>query len=330
MKSDPYAAWRSRDYRLYSVSWFLITFSKQVETVAVGINIYYRTGDPLALGWVGLVQALPVIFLAIAGGQIADRFNRRIVLLFTLAASTIAGSGLLATSYFHGSVGWMYVFLGLGATAMALGGPSRASILPQLVSAEIFANAITWSTTIFHISAMTGPAIGGLIMGMEDTAVAAFALVVMLRMFSFIAMFFLHNRPQSTSAETISLQSLLAGIRFVWRTKLILAVITLDLFAVLLGGFTYLLPVFVKDILQIDQSWVGFFRSSEAVGAVFMAMIIAHARPMKRAGVVLLWSVAGFGAATIVFGLSTLWWISLVVMFLIGALDNVSVVVRHT
>lgn len=258
MKPDPYAAWRSRDYRLYSTSWFLLTFSKQVETVAVGINIYDRTGDPLALGWVGLVQALPIMLLAIAGGQIADRFNRRRVLLCTLAATAVSSSGLWATAFFQGPVWWMYLFLGLAATSIALGGPSRTSMLPQLVSTEIFPNAITWSTTVFHISAMTGPAIGGLIMGLEGTAVAAFSLVVLLRIFSFAAMVFLHDRPHTTHTKTISLQSLLAGIRFVWRTKLILATITLDLFAVLLGGFTYLLPVFVKDILNVDKSWVGF------------------------------------------------------------------------
>ncbi len=183
---------------------------------------------------------------------------------------------------------------------------------------------------MFHISAMTGPAIGGLIMGLEGTAVAAFSLVVLLRIFSFAAMVFLHDRPHTTHTKTISLQSLLAGIRFVWRTKLILATITLDLFAVLLGGFTYLLPVFVKDILNVDKSWVGFLRSTEAVGAIFIALLIAHARPMRRAGVIMLWAVTGFGAATIVFGLSKWCWLSLIIMFFIGAFDNVSVVVRHT
>ncbi len=126
------------------------------------------------------------------------------------------------------------------------------------------------------------------------------------------------------------MENVLAGIRFVWNTKLILATITLDLFAVLLGGFTYLLPVFVRDILKVSESWVGYLRATEAVGAVFVALVIAHAPPMKRAGATMLWAVTGFGAATIVFGLSKWYLLSMLMMFFIGALDNISVVVRHT
>jgi hypothetical protein len=153
---------------------------------------------------------------------------------------------------------------------------------------------------------------------------------MVLRIFSLVAMGFIRNRPQSELMETISIESVLAGIRFVWKTKLILATITLDLFAVLLGGFTYLLPVFVKDILQIDEAWVGYLRATEAIGAVCIAVLIAHSRPMKRAGVSMLWAVTGFGAATIIFGFSKWYLLSMLMMFFIGALDNISVVVRHT
>lgn len=330
MKSNPYAAWRIRDFRLYATSWFLLVFAKQVETVAVGINVYYRTGDPLSLGWIGLVQALPIILLAVAGGQLADRFNRRHVILCTYSLSVVSAAGLLVAAFLHGPVWWMYVFLGLGAIGYALGGASRASILPQIVSTEIFSNAITWHTSIFHIAAMTGPAAGGFIVGWENTAVAAFACVMVLRVLSLVGVSFIRNRPQSQPMETISLENVLAGLRFVWRTKLILATITLDLFAVLLGGFTYLLPVFVRDILQVSESWVGYLRATEAVGAVFVAMLIAHAPPMKRAGAAMLWAVTGFGAATIVFGFSKWYLLSMLMMFFIGALDNISVVVRHT
>jgi MFS family permease len=209
-------------------------------------------------------------------------------------------------------------------------GASRASILPQIVREEIFSNAIAWNSTIFHIASMTGPAMGGLIVGWEKTAVAAFSVVTVLRLLSLVGVAFIRNHPQSEPMETISLENVLAGLRFVWNTKLILATITLDLFAVLFGGFTYLLPVFVRDILQVDEAWVGYLRSTEAVGAVFVALIITHAPPMKRAGVWMLWAVTGFGIATIVFGLSTSCWLSLAIMFFIGAFDNVSVVVRHT
>jgi MFS family permease len=330
MNPDPYAAWRIRDFRLYSISWFLLVFAKWVESVAVGIHVYYRTLDPLSLAWVGLAQALPIILLAIAGGQLADRFNRRYVILCTYSLSVVSAAGLSVVAFLNGPVWWMYIFLGLGSIGYALGGASRSSILPQLVSAEIFSNAITWNTTIFHIAAMTGPAAGGLIIGWEKTAVAAFVFVMFLRIFSLVGLAFIRNRPQSEPMETISLENVLAGLRFVWRTKRILATITLDLFAVLLGGFTYLLPVFVRDILEVSESWVGYLRAAEAVGAVFVALLIAHAPPMKRAGLSMLWAVTGFGIATIVFGFSKWYLLSMLMMFFIGALDNISVVVRHT
>jgi MFS family permease len=330
MKPDPYAAWRVRDFQLYSASWFLLVFAKWVETVAVGIHVYYRTLDPLSLAWVGLVQALPIILLAIAGGQLADRFNRRNVIVCTYSLAVVSAAGLSVVAFLNGPVWWMYIFLGLGSIGYALGGASRSSILPQIVSAKIFSNAITWNSTIFHIAALTGPAVGGLIIGWEKTAVAAFVFVMILRIFSLVGVAFIRNRPQTEPLETMSLQSVLAGIRFVWNTKLILATITLDLFAVLLGGFTYLLPVFVRDILKVSEAWYGFLRSTEAIGAVTIALLIAHAPPMRRAGVVMLWAVTGFGVATIVFGLSTSCWLSLLMMLFIGALDNISVVVRHT
>ncbi len=328
--SDPYAAWRSRDFRLFAGSWFAMMFGKQIETVAVGIHIYDRTGDPLARGWVGLVQALPVMLLAIPGGQIADRVNRRTVMAVMLAVSALVSVGLVLAAAEHLSLPWIYALLTAGAVSQALGTPSRAALLPQLVAPQHFSNAVTWNTTVFHIASMSGPAIGGLLIGAgQDTAVA-FAAVAVCRLLSLAAILTLRNRPPQPSAESISWNSLAAGVRFVWKTKLILATISLDLFAVLLGGAAYLLPIFAKDILRVGASGLGFLRSAEAVGAVSTAMLIAHLPPFRRAGRTMLWAVAGFGAATIVFGLSHWFWLSLAMMFLIGAMDNVSVVVRHT
>jgi MFS family permease len=242
---------------------------------------------------------------------------------------------------------WMYVFLGIAATCQAIGGPSRASILPQIVPLEHFNNAVTWNSTVFQIAMMTGPAIGGLICGANNQyTAAAFAAVFVCRACSFLAMLCMESPGNRAELESISLQSVIAGIRFVSRTKLILATITMDLFAVLFGGLTYLLPVFAsKEYLDVGTTGQGFLRSAEAVGAVCMAMLIAHLPPMKRAGRTLLWAVGGFGAATIVFGVSakaassasigaggfSLWfWLCIATMFFIGALDNISVVVRHT
>jgi MFS family permease len=354
---DPYAAWRIPGYRRYAASWFLLTFGKMVETVAVLVHVHDRSAArdlstvPLALGLIGLVQALPVFLLAIAGGQIADRYDRRRVIMAMLGVGTVVSVGLAMVSLAQLAVGWLYLLLGVGAVAQALGSPSRAALLPQIVPAERFATAVAWNSTVFQVASMTGPAIGGLVVGLSANASAAFVLVAVCRLSSFAAIATLRCRSQERSAESVSLESLVAGIKFVWRSRLILATITLDLFAVLLGGVTYLLPIFAEQLTRSEGSGVlvrlaqgvagqsvgspeavvvGLLRSAEAVGAVCMAVLLAHLPPMKRAGRTMLWAVAGFGAATIVFGLSQSLLLSLAMMLLIGALDNISVVVRHT
>ncbi|MGD0897397.1 MAG: MFS transporter [Thermoguttaceae bacterium] len=338
-RADPYAAWRIRNYQLYAVSWFLMAAGKQIETVAVGLYIYHQTGDPLSLGWLGLVQALPVVLLAIAGGQIADRRDRRLVVAAMLAVTTLMSAGLTAACSYHASMGWIYVLLGISAVGQALGGPSRSALLPQIVPAEGFSNAVAWNSSVFHVASMAGPALGGILVGstidgslvdLQRGVPLALAATVVCRLLSLAAIAFIPGRRPGASPPSISLESLLAGIRFVASQKTILALITLDLFAVLLGGATYLLPVFQQDILKVDPSAVGYLRSAEAAGAIALAVLLAHLPPIARAGRAMLWAVAGFGVATIVFGLSRNLWLSLGAMFFIGAFDNISVVVRHT
>jgi MFS family permease len=330
MGSDPYAAWRNASFRLYALGWFLLTFGRQIETVAVGIYLWNLTHDPLSLGWLGLIQALPVMLLALPAGQLADRFDRRRVMIVMLAVNTLVSLGLAMAVRQAVPLGWFYSLLTVGALASAAGGPARAALLPQLLGPEQFANAVTWSSSMFQIASMTGPAMGGLVIGTENRIAAAIGLVVACRLGSLLAIAGVRLRPQERDQAAMSWRNLLAGIRFVWQTKLILATITLDLFAVLLGGATYLLPIYAEDILHVGARGLGFLRSAEAVGAISMAMLLAHLPPMRHAGRTMLLAVAGFGAATIVFGLSTWFWLSLVMMFLIGALDNISVVVRHT
>jgi len=336
---EPYAAWRSRDYRLLAASWFLLVFSREVERVAVLVYIYAATGTPLALGWVGLVQAVPVILLAIAGGQLADRYDRCKVLAATLALSTLTTAGLLLaslrpevlrtaqTDYTLVSV---YALLGMGAVGQALGSPARAALLPLLIPPQCLSNAVAWNSTVFRVASMVGPAVGGLLLGVQRNTAAALAVACVSRALAVLAVLAIRGRPQQRQSDGLSWASVLAGLQFVLKTKIMLAAITLDLFAVLLGGATYLMPIFANDILGVGDWGVGVLLSCEALGAVCMTLIIAHLPPIRHAGKALLWSVSAFGAATVVFGLSRNFWLSAMMMFLIGAFDNISVIVRHT
>jgi MFS family permease len=247
-----------------------------------------------------------------------------------LGLTGLVALGLALAAWCDLSVGWMYVLLLVGASAAALGSPSRAALLPQIVGPDDFPTAVTWNSGVFQIASMTGPAVGGLVVGASVSTHRALALVAVCRLLSLGMIWAVRCRPAERAAESISWETLLAGLRFVWKTKLILATISLDLFAVLLGGATYLLPLYAEDILGVGARGLGMLRSAEALGAIAMAALLTYLPPMRRAGRTMLWAVAGFGAATIVFGLSQSFWLSLAMMFLIGALDNVSVVVRHT
>ena len=340
-KPDPYAPWRSRDYRLYASSWFAMTFSKQIETLAVMVyfvSIYSEKLAPLALGAIGLVQALPVMLLAIAGGQLADRFERRHVMMAMFSLNLLASVGLLATALLDGPVWWIFLMLGLGAVGRALGSPARVALLPQLVPTELFSKAVTWNSSVFYISAVTGPVAGGFLMALSknpatpqlENPAPAFAVALVCQLIAVAAIAAMRYRQVVRSEESVSWQSVVAGVKFVWRTKVILATLTLDMFAVLLGGATFLLPIYAMKILHVGSSGLGLLRSADAVGAMCMAMLLAHMPPMRRTGVMLLWAVAGYGVAWIIFGISQWFWLSLLMMFLIGALHNISVVVRHT
>ena len=327
---DPYGVWRSREYRLYSAGWLALIIASQIETVAVGIHVYAQAQSAMALGWIGLVKALPVILLAMAGGQLADRYNRQKLMVITLAMGAVSTAGLLALAWTEAPIKWFYVCLLIGSIGQALGSPARAAILPQLVPASLFSNAVAWNSSLFQVGSMIGPALGGLLLGRNDYTPPALALALLCRVCGLIAIMLLKFQSPIRKVVGSSLRSLLAGIRFVGNNKIILATITLDLFAVLVGGATYLLPLFARDILHVGGFGLGLLRSAEAIGAIAMAMTIAHLPPIRHAGRAMLKAVAIFGAATILFGVSQWFWLSMVAMFLVGASDNISVIVRHT
>jgi MFS family permease len=327
---DPYAPLRHRDYRQFLIGNMLATVGSQMQSVAVGWELYDRTGRSDALGYVGLVQFLPVLLLSLPAGHAADRYNRKMLLLGAVAMTALASLGLAALSFFQGPVPLVYLCLLLGGIGQAINFPARWALWPQLIPEEFIGAAITWNSSGWQVAAVAGPALGGFLIALSGGAVAVYLAAVACALAFFGLLASTRPRPAARPAETFSPGTLLAGLRFVTHSRLILATITLDLFAVLLGGATALLPVFAEDILKIGPIGLGWLRAAPSIGAFGMAFTLAHRPPFRRAGRALLWAVAGFGVATIVFGLSTNAILSFVMLALTGALDNISVVVRAT
>ena len=332
---DPYAALRFRDYRLLLAGGVLASVGGEIQAVAVGWELYQRTHSAAALGFAGLAQFLPVLLLALPAGQAADHHSRR--LLFQLAQTTaaVASLGLAALSFWQWPVELVYLVylcLLLAGVARALTAPSRSSLLPQVIPPEALGNAVTWNSSGWQIANVAGPALGGAAIAvMGGQAAASYLLASLCALGCVLLLVPVRPRIASTRpAPARSLSALFAGVRFVWRTELLLAAITLDLFAVLLGGATALLPIYAQDILHVGAIGLGWLRAAPALGALVMAVWMAHRPPLRRPGRTLLLAVAGFGAATIVFGLSGDFRLSFAMLAVTGALDNVSVVVRGT
>jgi MFS family permease len=335
-KQDAYAALRVPDFRRLIAGHLVSVLGSQMQTVGVGWQLYEKTSSTMALGMVGLVQVIPIVGLALFAGQVADRFDRRKILMAATALAAFSSFGLAATTMLGGSILIIYTLLFLNGVARAFQGPARSSLMPQLVPLPIFGNAVRWSISGFELSAMIGPALGGaLIALMKGTILvflsagftAIFFLVMLARLTKrpYIAESIAKAKPGSTNLTTI-----LAGFGYVWRTRILLAGMTLDLFAVLFGGAVALLPVYAKDILKVGPTGLGWLQAAPSLGAVTMAITSTHLPPLKKAGRSLLLAVVGFGIATIIFGLSENFWLSLVMLFLTGAFDNISVVVRQT
>lgn len=358
---DPYAAFRVASYRLYAIGYFVSVIGRAGVTVAVGYELYERTNSATALGLVGLVSALPVILFALPAGHLADRGNRKLILMLSQVGMAIASAVLMLLSLWHArlpnpawlqaicdgllQVAWltkekgelhfdpsvplMLATLFLNSFCRTFGWAARGAFVANVVSRETLTNAVTWNSSLSQMASMIGPAIAGVVIKFLGLP-AAYAIDVIC------GLIFLgclapvrHQREVPIEHEPASTE-ILGGLRFVWRSKPILGAITLDLLAVLVGGVTALLPIFAKEILHVGPDGLGWLRSAPAVGALVTILMLAHLPPMRRAGIALLWSVAGFGLATIVFGLSKSFALSFIALALTGALDSVSVVVRHS
>lgn len=311
--------------------------------VALGWELYERTDSALALGLVGLATALPVIILALPAGDLADRMNRKRILVWCQTGFIVDSIALAALSYWQGPVALVYVVILARGAIQAFNNPARQAMLPQLVPADVFGNAVTWASSGFQVAAVVGPGIGGIVIAIEGGATSAYVISTLLTAVYLWALLEIRGGTVPAAAdseagaalaarsrEKMTLASLAAGMRYVRDTKEILAAITLDLFAVLLGGATALLPIFAKDILHVGPEGLGWLRAAPSVGALIVAIAIAHRPPMRRVGPTLLVAVAGFGAATIVFGLSRSFLLSMVMLFLLGGLDGISMIIRST
>ena len=302
-----------------------------MQGVVVGWSLYARTGRALTLGYVGLAQALPILLFALPAGHVADRYARKQVVVIAQLAFCVCSVGLAVLSARHAPIGFFYACLFCAAAARAFGNPARSALLPQIVAPGLLANAISWDTSIRRIAVMSGAALGGWLLALTHTAAHVYLIAAALGMGSASLIGLLPDAPTPTQRrEAATWQTVLAGVTYIRQTNIILATITLDLFAVLLGGATTLLPVYARDILRVGPNGLGWLRAAPSMGALVMALTLAHLRPFRLPGRSMLWAVAGYGVATIVFGFSRLMWLSLAALFGVGAFDMVSVVVRQT
>lgn len=309
--------------------------AQQMQSVAVGWELYEKTGSALVLGFIGLARALPVILFALPGGQLADRFSRKRIILLCQAVQFFCALGLFALSYFQQPYYLFYVVLALSATAKAFSNPASSSLMPNLIPAQTFSNAAVWNTGSFQAATVIGPALGGMLIAFAHGAYWVYGLSAAFFL-GYLVLISRISNPVSASnishknpnPEERGLRSVIAGIRFVRENRVILAALTLDLFAVLFGGATTLLPVYAKDILKVGAAGLGWMQAAPSVGAIFCALTLAHLPPIRRAGPLLLMVVTGFGIATIGFGVSKIFWLSLLMLLLAGGLDNVSMVIR--
>lgn len=316
-------------FRNYWLARLTATFAVQIISVAVGWQIYSLTRDPWDLGLIGLVQFLPSLLLVLVTGAVADKVNRRSILTTCLVAEALCCMALILLTYEGLSVVWpVFAVLALFGVARAFYGPASSSLLPNIVPPQSLSAAIAMSTSAWQAATIVGPVAGGLLYGIS--VYAAYGTALALLATSAILTLFIPKPQQLSSHQASSLEELLAGFRYVWREKVVLGAISLDLFAVLLGGAVALLPVYALDILKAGPEALGILRAAPGIGAIAMALWLARFPVRDHAGIIMFGFVALFGLFTIVFGYSTVIWISVIALIGMGAADMVSVYVRET
>jgi MFS family permease len=329
-------ALKVKPFRQFVMARFFLIFSVQMQNLMLSWMVYDITKDPLSLGLIGIAEIIPFLSVVLFAGNMADKFSRKkmvfwatllitsaSVFLYYLAANqeNIAQPVMLTCYY------TIVVVIGFGRGFF---GPASQAMVPTLVPADVFANATTWNTTAFHIASIIGPAVGGLMFGFGG-AFISMPVIIFMQVVSLMLYFSLkYEQLYSPKTDEPIMQRLSGGIKFVFSNQVIINSLSLDLFAVLFGGATALLPVFAAEVYHCGAQGLGVLRSAPAVGAVLMAMVLMWKPPGKGAGKILLASVAMFGTSMIVFALSKNFYLSVAILALSGAVDNVSVVIRQT
>lgn len=324
-----YAAFRHPAFLRFWAARFLATFATQIVSVAVGWQIYDLTRNPLDLGLVGIVQFAPALLLVLVTGAVSDRFGRRLIMGLAALLEAACALALLALTL-RGLSGPLPVFLVLFVfgIARAFYGPAAASLVANLVPPGDFANAVAWNSSAWQTATIVGPVAGGLLYGLA--AGAAYTTATLMMLGSALLVFSIPKPRQRSETEKPTLETLFAGFRYIWSEKVVLGAISLDLFAVLLSGAVALLPVYARDILELGPWGLGLLRAAPGIGAIVVAVWLT-AHPIRdHAGTLMLGFVALFGVFTAIFGLSTVPWLSIVALALLGAADMVSVYVRET
>jgi len=325
------AAFTHPGFVLFQLARFLIVAAVEMQAVAVGWQVYEITKRPLDLGYVGLAQFLPGILLFPISGHVSDRFQRRTVLSACYAGYAVCFALLLIlTERGIPSIASIYIVLVLIGVVRSFNSTASRAILPQLVPEEHFPNAVAWNATIFQTATILGPALGGSIYAAFRGPSAVYLIAMITSMGATISSFRIRPEVEPRPREPMTLKTIFAGLHFIWSKKIILGAISLDLFAVLLGGAVALLPVYAREILHTGPWGLGLLRTAPGVGAALMAVFLAHWPLRGRSGPTLLWAVAGFGIFTIIFGISRNLVVSLLALLLLGASDMISVIIRAT
>jgi MFS family permease len=338
IKTDPYIAMRFPEFRSYIAMRFLFTFAYQVQAVVIGWHIYQLTKDPLSLGLIGLAEAIPSIMVTLYGGYIADKSDKKKLLIWIIGSMLCCSAVLtvVTTDDVLRLIGQtpviiiIYVMIFFIGITRGFYSPTAFALMAQIIPKEHYANSSTWNSGSWQTASIMGPAVGGLLYAFSGITACFVVIVIFLALALGCIIFFVKNYPAYFVPKENIFKSLSEGIRFVFKSRMILGALSLDMFSVFFGGAVALMPIFAHDILKVGAEGLGFMRAAPALGAVITMFILAKYPPMNKPWRNLLLAVAGFGISIICFGLSRNFYLTLLCLFFEGAFDSVSVIIRST